>query len=124
MCHGIATQSPPTPGGDRDDVIPSVFLGHTDGEKLRTLYTYQKGRGAFVVRITDNQPFDINAYLLPFAIVVGICFVIMLSIMVFKCVQVDLMLVLTHARYPRTGEGSVDTAYPSRPSERYQLRSS
>jgi len=40
-----------------------------------------------VVRITDNAPFDINAYLLPFAIVVGICFIIMLGIMVFKCIQ-------------------------------------
>merc|ERR1712013_620628 len=56
-------------GGDRDDVIPSVFVGHTDGAKLMAHYTYEKARGAFVVRLTDNQPFDINAYLLPFAIV-------------------------------------------------------
>jgi len=74
-------------GGDRDDVIPSVFVGHTDGAKMMAHYTYEKGRGAFVVRLTDNQPFDINAYLLPFAIVVGICFIIMLGIMIFKCVQ-------------------------------------
>jgi len=74
-------------GGDRDDVIPSVFVGHTDGEKLREHFTYKTGKGAFVVRLTDNQPFDINAYLLPFAIVVGICFLIMLGIMIFKCVQ-------------------------------------
>jgi len=74
-------------GGDRDDVIPSVFVGHTDGAKLMAHYTYEKARGAFVVRLTDNQPFDINAYLLPFAIVVGICFIIMLGIMIFKCVQ-------------------------------------
>lgn len=74
-------------GGDRDDVIPSVFIGHTDGEKLREHYTYETGKHAFVVRLTDNQPFDINAYLLPFAIVVGICFIIMLGIMIFKCVQ-------------------------------------
>jgi len=74
-------------GGDRDDVIPSVFVGHTDGSKMMDHYTYETGRGAFVVRLTDNQPFDINAYLLPFAIVVGICFIIMLGIMIFKCVQ-------------------------------------
>ena len=74
-------------GGDRDDVIPSVFVGHTDGKKMMDHYTYETGRGAFVVRLTDNQPFDINAYLLPFAIVVGICFIIMLGIMIFKCVQ-------------------------------------
>ena len=77
----------PLVGGDRDDVIPSVFVGHTDGAKLMAHYTYEKARGAFVVRLTDNQPFDINAYLLPFAIVVGICFIIMLGIMIFKCVQ-------------------------------------
>merc|ERR1711973_20573 len=63
------------------------FVGHTDGAKLMAHYTYEKARGAFVVRLTDNQPFDINAYLLPFAIVVGICFIIMLGIMIFKCVQ-------------------------------------
>ena len=68
-------------------MIPSVFVGHTDGAKMMAHYTYEKGLGAFVVRLTDNQPFDINAYLLPFAIVVGICFIIMLGIMVFKCVQ-------------------------------------
>ena len=68
-------------------MIPSVFVGHTDGAKLMAHYTYEKARGAFVVRLTDNQPFDINAYLLPFAIVVGICFIIMLGIMIFKCVQ-------------------------------------
>merc|ERR1719219_3085222 len=74
-------------GGDRDDVIPSVFVGHTDGKKMMDHYTYETGRGAFVVRLTDNAPFDINAYLLPFAIVVGICFLIMLAIMIFKCIQ-------------------------------------
>ena len=68
-------------------MIPSVFVGHTDGAKMMAHYTYEKGLGAFVVRLTDNQPFDINAYLLPFAIVVGICFIIMLGIMIFKCVQ-------------------------------------
>ena len=33
---------------------------------------------------TDDEPFDINSYLLPFAIVVGICFLIMLGIVIFK----------------------------------------
>jgi len=72
-------------GGEDSNVIPSVFVGKADGEKISKLYTYKSDR--FVVRITDNAPFDINAYLLPFAIVVGICFIIMLGIMIFKCVQ-------------------------------------
>jgi len=74
-------------GGSDDSLIPSVFLTHTDGEKLRNHYTFDKEPWKYVIKITDNTPFDINAYLLPFAIVVGICFLVMLGIMVFKCVQ-------------------------------------
>lgn len=74
-------------GGSDDSLIPSVFLTHTDGEKLRQHYTYSKEPWKYVIKMTDNTPFDINAYLLPFAIVVGICFLVMLGIMVFKCVQ-------------------------------------
>jgi len=72
-------------GGDADVLIPSVFVGKTDGEKIISHFSYPNL--SFVVRITENAPFDINSYLLPFAIVVGICFIIMLGIMVFKCVQ-------------------------------------
>jgi len=74
-------------GGDSDDLIPSVFIGFSDGNKILEHYTFSTGKREYVVRITDNAPFDINAYLLPFAIVVGICFIIMLGIMVFKCIQ-------------------------------------
>jgi len=72
-------------GGDADVLIPSVFVGKTDGELIKHHFSFPNID--FVVRITENAPFDINAYLLPFAIVVGICFIIMLGIMVFKCVQ-------------------------------------
>jgi len=72
-------------GGDADVLIPSVFVGKTDGEKILSHYSYPNQ--SFVLRITENAPFDINSYLLPFAIVVGICFIIMLGIMVFKCIQ-------------------------------------
>jgi len=74
-------------GGAEEDVIPSVFIGYSDAAKILGHFTYKSGDGEYVVRITDNAPFDINAYLLPFAIVVGICFIIMLGIMVFKCIQ-------------------------------------
>ena len=74
-------------GGNSDDCIPSVFIGHTDAEKILKFFTFSKGDGKYVLRITHSTPFDINAYLLPFAIVVGICFLIMLGIMVFKCIQ-------------------------------------
>jgi len=74
-------------GGSSDDLIPSVFIGYSDGYKILEHFTFKAGHSEYVVRITDNAPFDINAYLLPFAIVVGICFIIMLGIMVFKCIQ-------------------------------------
>ncbi len=44
------------------------------------------------MRLTENAPFDINAYLLPFAIVVGICFIIMLGellVLSFLCYHVQ-----------------------------------
>jgi len=74
-------------GGNNPDLIPSVFIGYSDAVRLLDQYTYQSGEGNYLVRMTDNSPFDINAYLLPFAIVVGICFLIMLAIMIFKCIQ-------------------------------------
>merc|ERR1719495_2331680 len=74
-------------GGNTDDVIPSVFIGYSDAVRLMASYAYDSGHKEYVVRITDKAPFDINAYLLPFAIVVGICFLIMLAIMIFKCIQ-------------------------------------
>lgn len=72
-------------GGDAEVLIPSVFIGRSDADKIIEHYTYKDDE--YVVRLTENAPFDINAYLLPFAIVVGICFVIMLGVMVFKCIQ-------------------------------------
>ena len=73
-------------GGDDDTLIPSVFIGHSYGLHIIKKYTYNKNPDVFVV-LTADEPFDINAYLLPFAIVVGICFLIMLGIVIFKCIQ-------------------------------------
>ena len=53
-------------GGDADVLIPSVFVGKTDGEKILNHFSFPNQ--SFVLRITENAPFDINAYLLPFAI--------------------------------------------------------
>jgi len=72
--------------GSDDALIPSVFLGGDDAQVLMHKYVYPKRPDLRIV-VTDDHPFDINAYLLPFAIVVGICFVIMLVIVVYKCVQ-------------------------------------
>lgn len=75
----------PMAGGD-DTLIPSVFMGYDDAQVLLFKYTYEKAPDLRVV-VTDDHPFDINSYLLPFAIVVGICFIIMLVIVVYKCIQ-------------------------------------
>jgi len=72
--------------GSDDTLIPSVFMGGDDAQVLLAKYTAAKRPDLRIV-VTDDHPFDINAYLLPFAIVVGICFVIMLVIVIYKCVQ-------------------------------------
>jgi len=73
-------------GGADDTLIPSVFIGYTAGKDILTHFAFNVNP-KFRVIVTDDEPFDINAYLLPFAIVVGICFVIMLAIVLFKCFQ-------------------------------------
>ena len=73
-------------GGADDTLIPSVFIGYTAGKDILTHFAFNVNP-KFRLIVTDDEPFDINAYLLPFAIVVGICFVIMLAIVLFKCFQ-------------------------------------
>lgn len=65
--------------------IPSVFVGETTGKILMINYQYQDG---FVLVINDELPFNINTHLiLPFSIVVGLCFIIMIGFMIVKCVR-------------------------------------
>jgi hypothetical protein len=61
-------------------IIPSVFVGEEAGLILKESYQYDSN---FFVSINDELPFNINTHLLlPFAIVVGICFLIMVVFMV------------------------------------------
>merc|ERR1719186_97150 len=64
--------------------IPSVFIGQADGRTIIDRYTWKNKN--FEVRLTDEIPY-ISIYLIPFAIVIAICFFIMVGIMLFKCVQ-------------------------------------
>ncbi len=92
-------------GGDDDSLIPSVFIGYEDAgshyivigmvksyyfalfaEMLLHRFLYPANSQVYLL-IQDDTPFDFNAYLLPFAIVVGICFLVMLVIVVYKCWQ-------------------------------------
>ena len=73
-------------GGNDEKLIPSVFIGYTSGHQILGQFTHEKNPN-ISVWIMDDEPFDINAYLLPFAIVVGICFLVMLAIVLYKCIQ-------------------------------------
>ncbi|XP_069701910.1 E3 ubiquitin-protein ligase RNF13 isoform X2 [Periplaneta americana] len=65
--------------------IPSVFVGEKAGVVLKEDYQYMN---SYYVLINDDLPFNINTHLLlPFAIVVGICFLIMVVFMVVKCIK-------------------------------------
>ncbi|XP_076061907.1 godzilla E3 ubiquitin protein ligase isoform X2 [Oratosquilla oratoria] len=66
-------------------LIPSVFIGEDDGHLIKDRYLYDKG---YKILVTGDIPFDLQTYLLPFAITVGICFLVMLTFMqVVKCVR-------------------------------------
>lgn len=63
--------------------IPSVFVGHTTGISLRSFYTDE-----IVILINDELPFNINTQLiLPFSILIGLCFLIMIFYMIYKCIR-------------------------------------
>lgn len=67
--------------------IPSVFIGADDGYLIVKHFTYNKGPIRYVLELTDDLPFNLANYLVPFAITIGICFIVMLSFMIVKCVR-------------------------------------
>lgn len=65
--------------------IPSVFVGENTGRYLNYNYLYNS---SYYVLIDNDMPFNINTHLLlPFAIVVGICFLVMVIFMVVRCIK-------------------------------------
>ncbi|KRT79222.1 hypothetical protein AMK59_7177, partial [Oryctes borbonicus] len=65
--------------------IPSVFIGYHDGMHLKRTFSMPEG---YYIVITPDVPFNINTHLLlPFAIVVAICFLVMIVFMVVKCIK-------------------------------------
>lgn len=68
-----------------DIVIPSVFIGESNGMYIIDSFLYPQ---AFSLIITDDVPFNINNNLIiPFAIVVGLCFIIMICFMIIRCIR-------------------------------------
>ncbi|CAH1368715.1 hypothetical protein MTP99_010203 [Tenebrio molitor] len=64
--------------------IPSVFVSESSGLMLKKIYADPK----YFIVITGESPFNIQTHLLiPFAIVVGICFIVMIIFLVVKCIK-------------------------------------
>lgn len=65
--------------------IPSVFVGELTGIKLLTNYQYQN---EYLLVLNGDLPFDINTRLiLPFSLIVVLCFCVMMGFMIMKCVR-------------------------------------
>ncbi|KAH8271449.1 hypothetical protein KR018_011707 [Drosophila ironensis] len=63
--------------------IPSVFVGLSTGKALASYFTPE-----VVLIINDELPFNINTQLiLPFSILIGLCFIIMVIYMIYKCIR-------------------------------------
>lgn len=91
IVHNVGSNSlKPMESRDRDRgksaeiIIPSVFIGQDDAYMIIDNFLYDKG---YLLEITDDLPFSIQNYLVPFAITMGICFVVMLTFMIVKCVR-------------------------------------
>ncbi|XP_043222207.1 E3 ubiquitin-protein ligase RNF13-like [Amphibalanus amphitrite] len=67
--------------GAQEVRIPSFFVGMTDGLRL-TRYT---NASRYHLRITNSYPFDFADYLIPFAVVIAVCFVVLVGIMLYRC---------------------------------------
>lgn len=69
-----------------DDIdIPSMFVGEATGKIILYNYLYKEG---FALILNGDSPFNINTHLLvPFCAVVGLCFIIMVGLMITKCIR-------------------------------------
>jgi len=70
--------------GGENVMIPAVFIGQDDAMMIMQNFLYNTG---YKLVITDDLPFNLQNYLLPFAITIGICFLVMLTFMIVKCVR-------------------------------------
>lgn len=64
-------------------VIPAVFVGESTGKIIN--YNYQWNE-EFALLINNDSPFNINTHLLlPFTVVVGLCFITMVIMVMMLC---------------------------------------
>lgn len=68
---------PMSANNDKGITIPSVFVGAHTGQLIIQAYQYTE---SFALLINSDSDFNINTHLLlPFTIVVGLCFITMVS---------------------------------------------
>jgi len=86
IIHNVGSNSiEPMAGQDADDIdITAIFVGQDDGLTLLAQYHFDKG---YKLLLTDDLPLNINNYLIPFEVVVGVCFLTMLLFIVVKCIK-------------------------------------
>lgn len=65
--------------------IPSMFVGEMTGKIIIYNYLYQN---EFALVLNGDLPFNINTNLIvPFTIIVGLCFIVMIGFMIMKCIR-------------------------------------
>ena len=64
--------------------IPAILISSEDGAMLNRSYLYQNG---YYVIISPDLQFNLSAYLLPFAIVISVCLLLMITFMIIKCIR-------------------------------------
>ncbi|XP_053980296.1 E3 ubiquitin-protein ligase RNF167 isoform X1 [Hylaeus volcanicus] len=65
-------------------LIPSVFVSEITGLIIKENYLYDE---LYFVLINNDTPFNITHLLLPFAIVLGLCFLVMIIFMIVRCIK-------------------------------------
>lgn len=64
--------------------IPTILISYADGLSLKQNYLYDKN---YTIIILPRLPFPLNAYLLPFAIVIIVCLFLMVSFLIFQVIK-------------------------------------
>lgn len=65
--------------------IPAMFVGEMTARIILYTYSWQSD---YALVLNGDLPFNINTHLiLPFSIVVGLCFLIMIGFMIVKCLR-------------------------------------
>ncbi|XP_063709202.1 uncharacterized protein LOC134837745 [Culicoides brevitarsis] len=85
IVHNVGSNElePMSANNDVGIVIPAVFVGEHTGRMINENYQWNED---FALLINNESPFNINTHLLlPFTVVVGLCFITMIVFTVVRC---------------------------------------